>query len=244
VTASLCYAYCVLPGGALPDEPSAGGVGDVPVTVVHAERLALAVSTVPADVFDEARLASRLEDPDWTSRLAMAHFDVVNAFFAAGPVLPLRLCTLFRSTDRAVATVDAQTGPLESALARVDGCGQWSVTARLGSRPSARDGEAVSSGAEYLRRVAARRQDEADAMSAGQAAARTLHETLSRVAVATEPGTAGADGAMQSAYLVRAADAERFLRAADTFDADRHLDVEVRGPWAPYSFVPRLVEAA
>lgn len=242
--ASFCYAYAVLPGrGTAADLGSVGGVNGAAVSVLTGS-LSLAVSEVPASEFAEDPLGRLLEDPEWTSRLAMSHFEVVRALFEAGPVLPLRLCTVFRSAQRAVASLDAASEALSTALSRVDGCAQWSVRVRV-PRAAPRSRDEPASGADYLRRVAQRRQDEADTLAAGLDDARRLHEMLTRLAVAAEQERASSDAVQQAAsYLVRKSETRRFLQAAARDVGTRRLDVDVRGPWAPYSFVPRLEESA
>lgn len=243
--ASFCYAYAVLPGtGPDADLGSVSGVDGAAVSALPGSRLSLAVSEVPASEFAEQRLTELLENPEWTSRLAMSHFEVVRGLFDAGPVLPLRLCTVFRSPHRAVASLDAASDALSAALSRVDGCAQWSVKVRV-PRASPRGRDEPTSGADYLRRVAQRRQDQADALAAGLDDARRLHEHLSRLAVAAEPDRVASDAAQQAAsYLVRRSETPRFLEAAARDVGAGRLDVDVRGPWAPYSFVPRLEETA
>ena len=241
----LCWAYCVLPGASKLTAPEVRGVAGAPLRIVPGADLALAISDVPAAEFGEDVLAERLTDPAWTAKLAMTHFDTVEALFAAGPVLPLRMCTVFRSAESALATVTADADTLSASLERVTGCAQWSVKVR-GTRGKAADLTSATSGADYLRGVASARQKEAEQVDAARLAANRLHEQLSDHVVAAERDESPADGSLLAgAYLVRDTEAESFLdvtRRAE--EGSAALDVDVRGPWAPYSFVPRLSEAA
>jgi hypothetical protein len=246
VTDTLYYAYGVLAA----TEPAAvtaevRGVGGAEVSLLPGARLAVAFSSVPADQFEESSLERRLEDPDWTSTLAMSHFEAVAGLHSRVPVLPLRLCTVFRSAQRAVATVDANTLPLEQALATVAGCDEWSVTVRGARAPATATTPEPTTGAEYLRRVASRGRQRAEEMVEAEETARDLHALLAGLAVATEPAVDTAGSGVRRTYLVHRRNARRFLDVLERSDAGAtRLAVDVRGPWAPYSFVPVLREAA
>lgn len=247
MTDRLYYAYGVLAA----DEPTAVagvvGVGGAGVSMLSGRKLAVAASPVPAEDFEERSLDRRLEDPDWTSQLAMSHFRTVAELHARVPVLPLRMCTVYRSAEGAVATVEANSAPLEEALARVAGCSEWSVSVRGGGDPDpAADRVAeATSGAEYLRQVASRGRQREAAVEEALEAARRLHRGLSELAVAIDPTGATAGAEVRQTYLVHQRDTPRFLDALQHSEVQRpRLEVDVRGPWAPYSFVPVLREAA
>jgi hypothetical protein len=82
--------------------------------------------------------------------------------------------------------------------------------------------------------------------AADKAGAAELHQALAAVSVAAERDPTSAPGRLMSGvYLVRAEQTGPFhdvlTRAREQLPA---LTVDVRGPLAPYSFVPRLEEAA
>jgi gas vesicle protein GvpL/GvpF len=246
VTASqLCYVYAVLPPGAgVPGV--AGVVGDL-VTAVVGPGFALAVGDVPADDFGAGRLEERLEDPDLATKLAVEHFRVVSELFAAGPVLPARMCTLFSSPERALAGFSASAAGLCAALDLVTGCAQWSVRVSA-PRQAAGSGAGAASGADYLARVAAARRQAIESDAAAEAAGAQVLDGLARYAVDQRPAAAAGTGRagkviIGADFLVPAERAESFLAAANA-GATGGITIDVRGPWPPYSFVPPLEQAA
>jgi hypothetical protein len=241
----LCYVYAVLPPGAAVPGVS-GVVGDL-VTAVVGPGFTLAVGDVPADDFGAGRLEERLQDPDVATRLAVEHFRVVSELFAVGPVLPVRMCTLFSSAERALAGFAASAAGLCAALHLVTGCAQWSVRVSA-PRQAARSGAGAASGADYLARVAAARRQAIESDAEAEAAAAQVLDRLARYAVDRRPAAAAGTGraakmSTGADFLVPADRADAFL-AAGTAGATGGVTIDVRGPWPPYSFVPPLEQAA
>jgi hypothetical protein len=243
--ALVCWAYCVLPPRGGPEGAGIDridGVVGAPVRIVPGPGLSLAVSDLPAAEFSDDVLADRLADERWTAALALAHFAAIEALFRAGPVLPLRLATVFSSAERAVAMLAPHQDRLSEALQRVTGSAQWTVRATTSARGGT-DAEA-SSGTDYLRALAARRDDAAARHAAGSAAAAERHQSLTELSVAAESEpTPAPSQLLNGVYLVRGEQTGRFQDVVSR--ARRHsLTLDVRGPLAPYSFVPRLEVAA
>ena len=241
--AQVCWAYCVLPAGSEGID-AVEGVIDAPVRVVTGTASRSRSATCRPRSSGRTCCHARLADERWTVGLAMAHFRAIEAIFRAGPVLPLRLATVFSSAERALAMLDTHHDRLSEALVRVTGSAQWTVRVTV-SAPRGTDVEA-SSGTDYLRAVAARRDDAASRHEADAAAAAELHQALADLSVAAERDTTSPPSHLLSGvYLVRAEQTGRFQdvlsRASEHPDA---LILDVRGPLAPYSFVPRLEEAA
>ena len=63
------------------------------------EQLWLVVATAPVAQYGAAPIERRLQDLDWVSRCAMAHEAVVEDAARSGPVVPMKLFTLFSSDD-------------------------------------------------------------------------------------------------------------------------------------------------
>jgi hypothetical protein len=240
--AHICWAYCVLPASGVSVEGVVGVTG-APVRVVRGEGLSLAVSDLAADEFSEDMLSARLADEGWTAALALAHFEAIEALFRAGPVLPLRLATVFSSAERALTMLATHHDRLSEALGRVTGSAQWTVRVTA-SAPRSMDADS-SSGTDYLRAVAARRDDAVARHATDIAAAAEMHQALTDLSVASERDTTTAPNLLSGVYLVRA---EQTGRLQDVLSQAREqpnaLNIDVRGPLAPYSFVPRLEEAA
>lgn len=252
-TAELIYGYAVVSADAAGPETGAqllsvAGEGCAPVEVLAGSRVNLAVSRVPAEEFGQDQVEARMSDEAWLSQLALTHFDVVARLFQQGPVLPLRLCTVFRSVESATATLEANGAELAAALTRLTGAAQWSVrvAARKPSRRPADAPSAAQSGTDYLQALARARSEAQTVQTADEQRATELARRLAGLAIAVENTAATEPGVLHAAsYLVRDDDAQMFLDAARGFasaDATDGLKVDVRGPWPPYSFVPPLPE--
>jgi hypothetical protein len=244
-TSRLCYVYAVLPPGATVQGVT--GVASEVVTAVAGSGFALAVGDVPADDFAAGRLEERLEDPDVATHLAVEHFRVVGELFAAGPVLPARMCTLFTSPERALAGFATAASRLRPALDLVTGCAQWSVRVTA-SRRASTDGVGAASGADYLARVSAARRQATESVAEAEVVAEEVLEELARYAVdqrSAAGARTGRAGKVVAAadFLIAADRAESFLAAAAA-GATEGVSIDVRGPWPPFSFVPPLEHAA
>jgi hypothetical protein len=220
-------------------------VTGAPVRIVPGPTLSLAVSELPAEEFSEDVLSARLEDEGWTAALAWAHFEAIEALFRGGPVLPLRLATVFSSAQRGITMLAAHHDRLSEALVQVTGSAQWTVRVTARS-PRGTNPESSDSGTGYLRAVAARRDEAMARHAADKVAATELHRALADVSVSSELDTTSVPNQLLSGvYLVRTEEKDRFMDAVSQARAQSDaLVVDVRGPLAPYSFVPRLEDAA
>jgi len=264
----LLYVYAVLPAGERPCGPSAPalppGVGGRPVRFVRgagpAAGLAAAVGEVPAEDFGEDALERRLEDLAWLEDTARSHHAVVEALGAAGPVLPLRLATVYRSEPRVRAVLAERAAEFASRLDRLTGHLEWGVKVYLrrgGARPSSPEpsggGAAAAagsgtSGRDYLRRRRAQRRSEEDGWQAAARVGERIDAAVGPLVTAARrlrpqdprlPGASAGAGVnvVNTAYLVAEDRSEEF-RALVAREAAREPEVyaEVIGPWAPYSF--------
>ena len=219
--------------------------------VVEHRGLAAVVSDVDLDEFGEDGLRRNLEDLQWLEEVARTHDAVVRAATAVGPTAPLRLATVCFDDDQVRSRMDQWHDPLVRALDRVDGRVEFSVKAYAaqpepaGQAATARSGPATGSGAgaAYLQR---RREETLRREQAGQDAARdaeALYTVLSEHSVAgrrlqpQDPRLTRHEGTMvlNAAYLVDADEpfTDTVEQAVDRWPG---LQVEVNGPWPPYSF--------
>jgi hypothetical protein len=211
---------------------------------VAAGDLALLVSRVlPDDLrIDE----DDLSETGRLATLARGHDAVVRAAAGCGPVLPLRFGTVVPDEAAARRLLEEHAGSARAQLRRIGDNHEWGVklVRRLtepvpaGPRPVDRQGV---SGTEYLaRRRQALHQREDDERSA-TGAAELLEETL-RPCVRESLRRGGSPGSsllLDLAFLVPPERESAFLAAAaelrEKLDPDG-LEVEVSGPWPPYSF--------
>lgn len=242
----------------------AAGVGGAPVrTVVHTGAegaLTALVSTVRLDQYGEAALRENLEDLAWLEETARAHHDVVDRAAHAAPTAPVRIATIYRDDARVAQVLDEQGDRFALALDRVAGRAEWGVKAYAhrealepaqAPEPAASAASAPRSGAggagtAYLRRRQDERRRRADAGRKVSEQATAIHDRLAELAVAArhhppqDPKLSGRDGVqiLNAAYLLEDGDAEAFAEAARAAgERWPGIEVEVTGPWPPYSFI-------
>jgi hypothetical protein len=264
-TATGTYLYAVT---ARPEAGAGNGAGAVPGTgVLGTELRAIAlddlvayVSTVPLAEFGEEALRRNLEDLAWLETVARAHHEVLEALMPAGPVLPVRLVTVYRGDEQVRDMLRERASEFGDLLDRMRGRREWGVkvyaVGEAGSGPEARSSAAGDQGAGETAGETAGRPGTAYLKRRGQtlrsreqkwrqAVARAEHvdTVLSRIAVATrhhraqDPQLSGRTDMMvlNGAYLVDDGRADEFAAAAAGL-REGELDVQLTGPWPPYSF--------
>jgi hypothetical protein len=234
------------------EPPAVPGVaeGHAPRTVGAAGLVAL-VSTVPLGEFGEAGLKRNLNDLGWLERVARAHEQVLEAALPEAPIVPMRLCTVYRSEDQLQAQLEDRRQELADTLAQLDGRGEWGVKVtadrdRLAARLRERvEHRPVGVGGAYLGRKQQERKlrDEVDATL--DAAVRDSHARLEEWAAATKllpPQRAELSGhtgemVLNGAYLVDHDRLEGFRQVVDELARQyTGLAFELTGPWPPFNF--------
>jgi Gas vesicle synthesis protein GvpL/GvpF len=258
------WTYCVvrsgesLPSGVQGVDPAA------PVEQLEHEGLAALVSRVPLAEFGEEPLRENLNDLAWLERVARTHEAVLEHALERGPVVPLRLCTIYADEARVRAMLTQERAPLRDALERLDGRKEWGVKLLV-------DGGALAAAARAHSPEVAALEQELGARSGGGAymigrrLERCVAEVTARLAgeladdvharlgdwagdsVVSPPQNrelSGHEGEMllNAAYLVEAERTEE-LRGLLAELEERHRDLgarlELTGPWPPYNFVSR-----
>lgn len=216
------------------------------------------VSALVGDV-DAARFAPRalerdMEQLDWLAAVARAHDSVVREAAAHGPVVPARLATLFRDDDAVRAMLSEQHAEFAAALDALAGQAEWGVKAYVdpdawaaaAAGPDSSDEPAAAGkGSAYLMRrraqLTARRTAEEDAARWAEAAHARLRGvcTATRVHRPQDPRLSGREDAMalNASYLVDQEHVDE-LRAlvAELAETSWGVDIQLTGPWPPYSF--------
>lgn len=246
---SLVYVYAVgdaALGEAVP--PGLTGVGEVPVRVIVDGRLGAVVSSVDPLQFSEEALQRNLEDLAWLAATARAHHAVVDAVWRHRPIAPLRLATVYLDDDNVRAVLRAQAAAFTGVLDRIRGAREWGVKAFTHPQPDADPDRtatdaALGPGAAYLQRKRKARDRAARIQQDVHDAAADLHRSLSAAAAAShlyppqDPQLSGHREHMvlNAAYLVEESAAGSFTDVVQTWHSP-HVDIELTGPWAPYSF--------
>lgn len=225
------------------------GVAGEPPRVVEKAGLTAVVGDVPLSEFSEEALHRNLEDLDWLSARARAHDGVIRALAGRGPVVPVRLATVYHDDDSVLLLLEQRAGEFERALEQVSGRTEWGVKVFLESAPEPDRAAGPSSGrgagAAYLaRRRAAMGAEEHHRQRAAEQTDR-VHSQLAALAAGarTHPPQsrtlAGDDAPMilNAAYLVDDEHARSFAGAVAECDRDNDaIRVRLTGPWPPYSF--------
>jgi hypothetical protein len=252
------WVYAVAREETSPQPGTLNGVDDAPVRIVAEDGLAAIVSPVPLPEFGEELLSESLNDLAWLETVARAHQRVIDAAFEDGPVVPLRLCTIYESDEgvRELLREDARRfGELLDAL---DGREEWSVKLfvdpeRLEAEAT-RDGEqepaegALGAGGAYLARRKADRSARAAADQLAGELAEEVHARLqdwssdAAVGRPQNPELSGHSGQMllNGAYLVESERSDNFAQLVEDLQG-RYAGVgarlEISGPWPPYNFI-------
>lgn len=254
----LTYVYCLLRDARRPSAARLpeGLAGAGPARVLEGgEGLWLVVADAPADRYGEAAIERGLKDLDWVSTCAMGHQAVIDHFTRAKAVIPMKLFTLFRNDDRALAHVRSQRRRLLRLADRVSGQRELGVRILFDESQAAAEAERAASrgarggggsaGASFLARKRALRDAGAVAAAEARRRADEVFEALSRLSTdatrrAPEAGDPTAGRLMlDAAFLVPAGRVAGFRAAVKRVakplpDCD---EVFLTGPWPPYSFV-------
>ncbi len=242
---------------------SVAGVGASPPYGIERDGLVALASDVPLAEFDEERLRENLNDVEWLEQTARGHEFVLEAARESATIVPLRLCTIYRSEDHVRVMLEREQAVFRDALRRLKGKTEWGVKLiaepgaleRALSEDNSEDADEVSPGVAYMqnRGREAREREEIDALANSWAA--EAHERLAESAVEAllnplqNPEVSGHVGEMllNGVYLVEDAGMDGFTAEVEAlvidFD-DREVSVEMTGPWPPYNFVKGSIEAA
>jgi hypothetical protein len=256
------YIYCVVPAGtALPaDLPSIDPAHSS--TMIRHGRLAAVVSEVPLEDFDEERLRERLADMEWLERTARAHEQVLEMVGRHATLIPMRLCSVYRSEDGVTKMLTQEAKALEQALAHLKGKTEWGV--KVFANPvapggidtaNADDATPDGSGTDYMRRRQSDRDRRRNADQELHDACVAIHERLAAVVADAltqppqRPEVSGHPGQMllNGVYLVEDDQLAAFQALVDELQEhyeDDGLELLPTGPWPAYNFVPGTIGAA
>lgn len=241
--------------------PSALGVAGENVRILIEGSLTAIVGSVDTRRFGPEALAGNLEDLDWLADKARIHDAVIAAVAASGPVVPLRLATLFGSDDGVRDLLRSRGDDFRRALEAVTGRTEWGVKAYVdpdslagplnAQQASAEDTarRRQGAGSAYLLRRRAQLAARESAESTATKWSRHIHAQLRQVCAASrlhpaqDPRLTGRPDWMilNAAYLVDQERTEPFHALVQQFtEWQEGLNVELTGPWPPYSFAASM----
>ncbi len=240
------------------------GVGGAPVATTTAAGLTAVTERVPLDEFGEAALHRNLEDLGWLEKTARAHHTVIDAVAQHGPVVPMRLATVYRSEAGVTALLTRRGADFRALLDRIRTRVEWGVKA-WAAQPaafpagagdaagSAAEPAGAGAGAAYLNRRRHERSAQETAREEAMKSVACAHTALSALAADARlhppqaPQLHGnrAPMLLNAAYLLDAEMAESFAAAVRRLAADHpRVQYELTGPWPPYSFAELPEEPA
>jgi len=261
--ADATYVYCVVAATRRPPIRLARGLpGTGRVRLIDVDRgLSIVAADAPLSRYGERAINLGLSKVEWVSRAAVAHEAVVESFInSAAAILPMKLFTIFKSDQRAVAHVRLQRPRIDALVERVAGHHEWSVRVvmdrRLARPPSDRRRAGLSSagarrsaavsGAAYLARKKARRDSVQELGSRARTTVAALYDRLAARArlaqrrAAGELPVAGGPLLLDAAFLIprnRTASFRQLARREARDLARQGYALTLTGPWPPYSFV-------
>ncbi len=256
----LTYLYAIVPADAPDPEAGLVGLDGGDVRLIRTGAVALVVSDVSSEVYEDEALNGRLDDLGWVGARGFEHERVVDWYAERGPVIPLSLFSLHENDQRAESRVAAGADEYLRLLDRLRGRKEWGI--KLWRREQAsREAidrvsrsltelasalESAPPGKRFLlqRKQEAMRADELRALSK-----RLAHETYSALASVAEASRlvplptnvpVGERALLlHAAFLVRDDAFPRFQeevnRAAHGM-AEAGFEIEFTGPWPPYHF--------
>jgi Gas vesicle synthesis protein GvpL/GvpF len=251
------WVYCVA-GDGLPElPPNVAGVaaGHEP-RIVRAAGLAAVVSEVPLDEYGEEGLKRNLNDMAWLEEIVRAHERVLEAALPGGPLVPMRVCTIYNGAEHVERMLGERRASFEEALAALAGRAEWGVKLTAGrdrvaeaarTRMGHVAGATAGAGGSYLGRKQQdmRLRDEIHELLT--AAAAESHARLEEWAAASELLPAqrrelsGHEGEMvlNAAYLVDDDRLDGFRRVVSELGqqyGDEGFALELTGPWPAFHF--------
>ncbi|MGW0229414.1 GvpL/GvpF family gas vesicle protein [Actinopolymorpha singaporensis] len=218
--------------------------GSSPRLVAHGD-LAAVVADVLLSALDVREEEVTEDGP--LARMAMDHDTVIRAVFDQTPALPLRLATVVGDEDAVRRLLEERSAEIRDLLARLADHQEWGVRLRREagkSDPNAereRDRAGRPSGRAYLqaRREALRAsQEQRHAVrQAGDEVYRALAEHASDATRLSSGG--GAVLLLNATYLVPTSATDTFRGVVEKYATELQaggVQVELTGPWPPYSF--------
>ncbi len=257
------WLYAVMRQDDCEPPPSMRGVAGESVRFLAEGTLVAVVGSVDARQYGSESLARKLESLDWLAEAARIHDAVVAAAAEHGPVVPVRLATVFAGDDGVRELLRGRRDDFLAALDTVTGRTEWGVKAYVdpdsfadslagqagqhrsgGTHSASRSGSSGAGSAYLMRRraqLAARQTAEGTATALGE----EIHTRLRRLCAASrlhpaqDPQLTGRRDWMilNAAYLVDQEHTAPFHALVEQLaEWKTGLDVELTGPWPPYSF--------
>ncbi|MFI1440520.1 GvpL/GvpF family gas vesicle protein [Streptomyces fructofermentans] len=235
------------------------GVSDEsPVAPLSLGSLTAIVQRVRAGDFGEEAWEARLADSVELERYARGHHDVVSAVAAACPTVPLPMATLYRGAERARQALADEADRFHAVLGRIARHAEWGV--KVYAAPGPRDDgnqepavpaasgdrsrPAPGAGLAYLNRKRGAQQRRERCQTEALRVAEVVDVEVSGLAAASrrlrphaQPPGERRIQVLNATYLVAEHRAEELGVLTRALRERTGAQIELSGPWVPYSFV-------
>lgn len=256
------YVYGVVRNQEAPSPAELAGADDRrSLAAVTEGALAAVISRVPAGEFAEDELRARLNDMDWLETVARDHERVLDSICRRTTVIPMRLCTVYKTEVGVREMLLREADSLLEALEHLDGKTEWGVKLfferRRASRSATQEqasGESLS-GSAYMDGRRRERDRGRQLDERVEAVVAEIHERLDllseestlnppqRPEVSAHPG----EMVLNGAYLLERQNESPFHEEAIALRsrfAGIGIELVLTGPWPAYNFLPGRVGAA
>lgn len=254
--APLVYVHGAVRAAAPPRlgrSPGMPGATGGPRVVALGDRHWMVVSDVPAALYGEAPLRAHLEDVEWRGRCAAVHLDALGRAMRSGPVVPLRLFTIFATEARALTHVRDALPTLSVLFDHLDGRVEYGVRLSWAQAPSAgivaaptrrapQEPAHGSGGLQRKRTVPPDRPPHRSGPRADEAVRGHVVALVRGLAIDTRERPLPSEDSrvwLDLAVLVPAARGPAFVRAVRAFDRELRAgghELALTGPWPPFTF--------
>ena len=253
----LVYLYGFVPSDAAAPE-NLTGIGGRSVELIPAAGFQAALSRVPQQTYDPARIETRLQDLSWVAEQGIAHEGVVAWFVDHAQILPVPLFTMYSGDEALKQSVLQRAASIDAELVRLRGKREWDIkvsfneneleqhAAALSPRIAELDEEiaAAAPGKRYL--LQKKRSDllKAESRRAAREQAQQVIDATSTFVSdkRTLPIPRTADELPVIAYAALLVERNREAELIGLLDAESArlkslgMDLTFSGPWAPYRF--------
>ncbi|HEU5420483.1 MAG TPA: GvpL/GvpF family gas vesicle protein [Streptosporangiaceae bacterium] len=223
----IVWVYAVTGGSSAGELPGLTGVGGEPVRTVPEGGLHAVVSSVDATAFGEEALPGLLADLPRAETIGRAHHQVIESVAAVGPVVPLRLATIYPDDGTIRSLLAEHRTDLADLLATFRDTQEWGVKVYLEPRA-----DGVPDGEPRWPRA------EEQAAEIDRVLSEIALDSRRHPAPDLRLGPRGGWLVLNGVYLLSDLRAAEFGAVARHLAAEHEgLKAELSGPWPPYSFV-------
>lgn len=182
--------------------------------------------------------------PDAIAAWALEHNDILLGYCAHGPVLPMAVGAVFSDATAVRQGLDPDLDAYQAALDQLTDLREFTIQLRRTTAPQSAP-DATADGKAFLRARQAKRDARKNLASKQRSFVQTLAEHAQGIAAQmTHPQTPHPEKAFECSVLMHISAIDDLRSLAQTQDipaTDIGFDLQISGPWPPYSFIPHHI---